>query len=245
MEHPRHALDGQFEDHHREVGGEGRVASLVIYETDLTVTRGQAEKCLDHVVAVETAHPRGACNAPAGVDLELSAQLGGSVDRLRSRLVPFEVGTRLGAVEDVVGAQVHHVGSDATSTVGQEPCCAAVGCVCQLGLGLARIHGGEGSRVDHHVGSPLCDQRQRRVPVREIHLRQIHPQHLVLVRCVEKRHQFAAQLAPAPCDQNPHRRLTIGTSPVADPRLEGFPPVPVVPVERNRLGEGVLEIDLG
>ena len=109
-----------------QVGGERRTAALVVDERQLLAgLRGETQHQLDHVVAVLTAHPRGAGDGRVGPGRDLAGELGTPVDRLRVRRVVLPVRPIQRAVEHVVGAHVDEMGADPAQALARWPTASA------------------------------------------------------------------------------------------------------------------------
>ena len=180
MERPRPPIAGESAQRRREIGGEGRLAALVVDERQRLVgVRRQAQDQLDHVVAVLAAHPRRACDRGRRARGVLAGQLRAAVDRHRVGGVVLTVRTVEGAVEHVVGADVHEVGAD--EFTGRRQVAHGVGAHGEgQGLvGLARVDGGVGRGVDDRIGTNRVEQRANGVDVGDVEIGLGDADHLV------------------------------------------------------------------
>ena len=144
----------------------GRRPVLVVDEVQLAVALGrQAQRRHDHVGPVCTAHPARAYDRRTGPTLPLPCQLGSAVDRHRTGVVPFAVGAIRGAVEDVVGRHVDHVGPHQSRGLGHVTGADGVHGKGQVGLGLAAIDRGERAAVEDELGPEGGERGQDGVPV--------------------------------------------------------------------------------
>ncbi len=207
VEHPGHPGRGQAADPDGQVGGERRVAPLVVHERQLGPV-GQPQHGLDHVVAVLAAHPRRPHDRrPRGVgrDLVLAAQLGPAVHRLGVGPVPLDVGLVLGAVEHVVRRHVAEPGPDPAAGVGHPPGAQGVDPERGVGVGLAGVDGRVRARVQHHVGPQRRDRLVDGVPVADVE-RPVGAGDDLVALGLAVQVEVAAQLAARPRDQHPHVR---------------------------------------
>ena len=176
----RHLGHTQLDELGGQVAGEGGVPHLVVDKGHLVALGGHPQHRLDHVVAVSAAHPRGARNRPRRIDLPFATELGATVYRARCRGVPLDIGARLGAVEHVVGRDVHHVRSDSTGPIRDEAGGERVDVVGDLGLHLALVHGGEGRTVQDQIRAPLGDDTESLIAVGDVTGVDVDAQHLVV-----------------------------------------------------------------
>ena len=171
VEDPRPTVDGEPVKRRCEVGGERRLATLVVDEREGLVRIGrEAQHQLDHVVAVLTTHPGRACDRGSGSRRMLTRQLRTAIDRLRVRGVVLPIRALECAVEHVVGADVDEVGADELARRRQVSDGIGIHGEREVLVGLARIHGGVGSGVDDGVGADLVEQSAHRVGVGDVEI---------------------------------------------------------------------------
>ena len=72
---PGHSCVDQLDQRRRDVGGEGRMASLVVDEGQVRVRVGQSQDGLHHVGSVFATHPRRAHDGGIDADGPFTEQL--------------------------------------------------------------------------------------------------------------------------------------------------------------------------
>ena len=179
MERARVAIGCEAMQRWRKIASECRATTLIINEGQWCVTLGQSKDQLDHIVAVLTAHPRGAGHRRTVACEDLTCKFRDAVDRLGVRRVVLGVRPIERPIKNVVGAHVYQMRIDGIRCVAQ----------CTDGLGvhraskrmirLTRVDGGVSRSVDDRVGAMAFDERTNRRRVGDIKSGSVSNDHVV------------------------------------------------------------------
>src|SRR5258706_14813654 len=105
---------------------------------------------------VDPAGPEDQVAAARRADRLLALELAAAVDLERPRRIALDIGLALGAVEHVVGGEMHQVGAAPARRFGEYAGRATVDRVRRLGFALGAVDGGVGGGVDDGVGPQLA-----------------------------------------------------------------------------------------